>query len=294
MKNILSSVIAVITLSAFSGCATNTTYTYKTVTVLQKPQGVYAGAMSFSGDTKDITGGKPVFMNEEGSLFFVRAISARFQPGGASTVSLYGAVEKAISTLNSQSQYLPDDADSINLVVFTGRLPAASANVSLPAMKVAGKDVNVYAVGLRKSAQEGQQIASQLNSLTGNPSKVFMVDNFSDVPDAFNDIASIIKGATASGAAKSTVVYFVLDAAPPLQEDDASWLPFASVVFLDTLNGDANAAVATPVDKTLLDPKAQKSVKVDWTTSLGVWAGLLLSALIFAGVFALVFAAGDL
>jgi len=103
MEKILSSLLIALMLFSGAGCATDTYITYQSRTVRERPSGIYVGGLSFSDNIKDITGNRPVFLNEEGDLFLVRAIFARYQAGNASNISLYDAVEKAISTINSQA-----------------------------------------------------------------------------------------------------------------------------------------------------------------------------------------------
>jgi len=262
MDKILPFLFIVLMLFSGTGCATN--LTYRTASVRERPSGIYAGAMSFAGEAKDMTEGKPVFLNEEGGLYLARAIFSRYQPGASSDVYLYSAVEQAIASIKSKAEYFPDYLETVNLVVFTDRLPAPQANAPVPDMKAAGKNVNVYAVGiLGRDARDSGQFISQLNSLTGDPSRVYQARNYSDIPNVFKNIASAIAGASG----KSFFVYMVLDAAPPLRKDDISQIQYSAIsVLLDTLSEKADITAPTPVTKTLIDTALGTEKEYYWAS----------------------------
>jgi len=150
-------------------------------------------------------------------------------------------------------------------------------------MKAAGKDVKIYAVGTGKAIQS-QEATALLNRLTGNPAQVYNAADYQDVPDAFYNIASQLAGTSA----KSSVVYFVLDAAPPLQENDVMLVRYAAINLLDTLSKHVNLAVPTPVTKILAIPeKPQVSTEIDDTSTIVGWTvflGVVLSIVLAAGL----------
>jgi len=256
----------------YNGCATETTITYKANTVIEKPSGVYVGGISFADNVKNITGGRLVFLNEEGGLFLVRSIFAKYQAGKASNISLYDAVETAISAVNNQAEFFPNNMETVNLVVFTNRLPAVPADRPLPQMKAAGKDVKIYIAGTGRDIQN-PQFTAQLNRLAGNPSQVYKAANYEDLPDVFNEIVSRLN----SSSTKSSVVYFVLDSAPPLRESDVRWVQTAAITLLDTLSNHVDLTAPTPVKKILADPHPNKSTTIDWFTTGIFWLSMLLS-----------------
>jgi len=267
-----------------SGCSTTTTTTYKSVTVETKPSGVYAGAVTFGGEIRNVTGGKPVFMNHEGLLYLIRAISVRYQPAAASNAGLSGAMEKAVADINSGYEYLPGDVESVNLVVFTNRLPPAGAPTTL---KAAGKDVTVYAVGATEGMDESAlpEFGSRLRDIAGGDSRVYTVANLENADSAFVNIASRI----AFARGKSAVVYFVLDAAPPSGVIGVEAAKVSTVALLDGLSERVDLELPTPLKEIYIDVAATKERKrVNLGETLMIWGVTVLCVGLIAGLSALV------
>ena len=253
IKTLLLLIVAAIAV-AVTGCATTTTTMYRSKAVEVRPSGVYVGALAFGSEAVNVTGGRPVFLNEEGALFLTRAVSVRYQHNGGSGVTVGNAAESAAAAVNGQREFLPDNVESVNLVVFSDRLPAGA----LPPLKAAGRDVNVYTVD----------------------------DLVSGGGSAGNVVSKI---APTSG--KSAVVWLVLDAAPLSGNTGVESAKTAALNLLDGLSKRVDLSQPTPLTEIYIDEdRTKKKVKVEWGETLIAWGVSILCVALIVGVAALVVA----
>jgi len=238
-------------LQFFVGCAYQTTYTYRTETKVEKPpSGIYVEAMSFANDIQNITGGNPVFLNEEGGPFLVRAIVNRYKIGYAQNITPSNAVEQAISAINSHREYFPD-VESVDIVVISDKEPSAKPSTQTKAI---GKDVNVHYFNADKELEEIPAIATKFT-------------------EAFN---------------KSSVVYLVLDAAPK-DEHNAVKIQYSAVAVLDALSEKVDMTASTPLVKVFVDEKKPKSTaKIDWFDTSMYWLNTVLVVVVTGAIVALI------
>jgi len=288
-KTLLFQIIAAV-MAVTTGCSTITTTTYMSKTVDVKPSGVYVGAVTFGGEVKNITGGKPVFMNDEGLLFLTRAISVRYRPSsGSSGATLYGAAERAVADINAGYESLPGDVESVNLVVFTNRLPPAGAP---PALKAAGKDVTVYAVGLTEGMDSDAraELNRRLRNLAGSDSRVHTVADFMSADEEFVNTARRI----AFARGKSAVVYFVLDAAPSSGEAGVEAVKGSALGLLGELSERADLTLPTPLKEIYIDEaRTQESTTLNMGQTLMYWGISALAVGLVVLLSVLVINAGD-
>jgi hypothetical protein len=244
MKRIYTISLAVLCLQLFSGCAVSKTHTYEAKTVAEKPSGIYVGAMSYGSSFRNITGDKPVFLNEEGGSFLMRAIINRYKIEGGSA-SLQKAVEQAVQNINRQYGYssYAYNAESVNIVIISGNPSNASAFSALPKMRALGKDANVHFIQAGEETELGK------------------------IPAAVSNVASKL---TVSHNG-SSIVYIILDAAPS-SETAAVLNQYAAVALLDVLSEKVNIETPTPLSKILIDESKYKvSSEVDWDKTGDYW-----------------------
>jgi len=235
-------------LQFFVGCAYRTTYTYKAEARVEKPSGIYVGALSYASDIKSITGSKPVFLNEESGLFLLRAIANSNIGSGRASVSQSNAVEQAVSAINSQSYYFPD-VESVDIVVITDK------EASLPAekAKALGKDVNVHYFNADKEIGDIVDIAIKFT-------------------EAFK---------------KSSIVYLVLDAAPKY-ESNAVKIQYSAVAVLDALSEKVDNVPTPLVKVFVDEKNPKSTTKIDWFKTSMYWTGIVCVSALVALVVVLV------
>ncbi|MDR1031325.1 MAG: VWA domain-containing protein [Treponema sp.] len=178
--------------------------------------GVYIGLLSFAADVQDLTGGKLIYLDDEGRNQLLQALSNYNRASGAGT-ALYYAVHQALHNLSAHESSFPDKLSSINLLTFTDGLDNNSTSLALPVIedqdfkgkstdsyasyikeqladrRIAGKRLTAFATGVQGSDVEDKAaFSATLQSLasTNGAANFHELSDFSELNQKFQDIAN--------------------------------------------------------------------------------------------------------
>ncbi|MDR0784459.1 MAG: hypothetical protein LBE74_01055 [Treponema sp.] len=183
--------------------------------------GVYVGVISFAANAEDITGGEPIYLDDEGKDRLLEILDGDYQKASVQGTSLYYAVHKALASLSQNQSKFPSDVDSVNLIVFTDGLDNNSTSVALEPIEtedfgeklasdylaydkeqiasreVAGKPITAYSIGVKGAdVSDADSFTAALQDLASDEANYFELTDFDQANDKFADIANDLTALT--------------------------------------------------------------------------------------------------
>jgi hypothetical protein len=103
--------------------------------------GIYIGIITFGPDAEDITGGNPVYLDQqgEGMARLNRLLETRYQRGTRAGTALFYSAHLALANMKLAESKIPKrDLANVTLFTFTDGLDVSSTSLSLPAINDPG------------------------------------------------------------------------------------------------------------------------------------------------------------
>jgi hypothetical protein len=108
---------------------------------LSVKDGIYIGIIVFGHDAEDITGGNPVYLDQQGQGMTTlnRLLETRYQRGTRPGTALFYSAHLALANMKTAEQKIPRrDLANVTLFTFTDGLDVSSTGMSLPAINDPG------------------------------------------------------------------------------------------------------------------------------------------------------------
>ncbi|GHU24042.1 hypothetical protein FACS1894172_08620 [Spirochaetia bacterium] len=231
--------------------------------------GIYVSIIQYGDTVVDLTNGQPVYLDPQGSgsTRLKNLLTRNYTASTASGSPVYYAMHKALATINTIKNSLPDDLDSVSIVSFAATNDQGSAGTKLPAIdgqritssgdyaayiqqqlgrqRVNNKTIDAYSIGLDRANMSGAdrtQFTTTLSNLvTGRQtSRVYRSTMLTNLSARFKTVASRLK--VVQTKKNSALIYLILDNSTAVTANGSTGISTvrkAAQDFIDTLQATA-------------------------------------------------------
>ncbi|MDR1894157.1 MAG: hypothetical protein LBQ61_05610, partial [Spirochaetales bacterium] len=178
---------------------------------------VYVGIVSFDQTIHDLTGGRPLLLDQANYAELLRIIDRDYNRAGPADqgTSLYYAVHNALANITANAPGYPDNLSTVNILTFTDGLDNNSTNPNLDPLenqdfagrrvseyqtylrtelarrRVNDNPINAYAVGVQgRDVTDANQFRTSIETIASSPARAYFQSDFSKLVSVFNGIAA--------------------------------------------------------------------------------------------------------